>query len=162
MDGDARAANMAINTVSCSVAFFDFKYTGIGLGVYDSVSLGQLLGGDDWLDHSIAMCAGERKVLQEYWDAFKPFCDHKGVYYNWDLLVHHWEAALVDRLRFEASSGFEANKHWLEARVRHILQDRGWWEWLNRANEHNGACSRNFDQRKRDDKDDGGWVVAYR
>jgi hypothetical protein len=46
------------------------------------------------------------------------------------LLVRHWETALVDWCRFQASWGFWGNTEWLEARVRSILADQGWRNWL--------------------------------
>ena len=46
--------------------------------------------------------------------------------------MRHWEAALVDWCRFQASWGFWGNTEWLQARVRSILADEGWREWLLR------------------------------
>ncbi|KAK6077709.1 transporter [Seiridium cupressi] len=40
-----------------------------------------------------------------------------GKEYPWDVFVKHWEAALVDWLRFQASWGFWGNTEWLEARI---------------------------------------------
>ena len=50
--------------------------------------------------------------------------------YEWALFVRHWEAALVDWLRFQMSWGAWGNTEWLEARVRSILSDDEFKKWL--------------------------------
>lgn len=160
--GDVKAENMVTDVAGSKVAFFDFQYIGLGLGVCDlaklltcSVSLDQLLGGRPaQLEYSMGMCEGERELLWQYWTALKHFGDLKGVYYSWELFVRHWEAALVDWLRFQASWGFWGNTQWLEARVRSILQDQSWWDWLDKANEHDGSCPDDLGGNRRDDKND--------
>lgn len=166
--GDVKAENMVTDMPGSSVAFFDFQYIGLGLGVCDlaklltcSVSLEQLLGStaaaadiSEQLEYSMPMCDGERQLLWQYWGALKHFGDRKGVYYSWELFVRHWEAALVDWLRFQASWGFWGNTRWLEARVRSILQDQSWWDWLDNADEHDGTCPDDVGGSRRDDKND--------
>lgn len=167
--GDVKSENMATDVAGGHVALFDFQYIGLSLGVCDlaklltcSVPLGQILGGDAGddaaagaqLEYSMAMCEGERELLWRYWSRLKRFGDAKGVYYSWELFVRHWEAALVDWLRFQASWGFWGNTRWLEARVRSILQDQSWWDWLDKANEHDGSCPDDLGGNRRDDKND--------
>ena len=62
-------------------------------------------------------------MLQQYWEKIKI---DSGKEYEWDLFIRHWEIALVDWLRFQASWGFWGNTEWLEARVRSILGDEQW------------------------------------
>ena len=149
--GDVKSENMVSDTTEKNVAMFDFQYIGLGLGVSDlaklftcSVPLDMLLGAETarrGVDYSMPMCDGERALLWEYWNGqLKGFADAAGIYYSWNLFVRHWEAALVDWLRFQASWGFWGNTEWLEARVRFILQDQSWWDWLDHANDHDGTC----------------------
>ena len=137
--GDVKSENMFGSTLSSSsssaaaVAFFDFQYVGLGLGVCDlaklftcSVPLGQLLGDGDGDDDGgvpweLDMPAGERALLQHYVRALESVA---GKRYPWDVFTRHWEASLVDWLRFQASWGFWGNTDWLEARVRFILKRR--------------------------------------
>jgi hypothetical protein len=56
-----------------------------------------------------------------------------GKEYEWDIFLAHWEAALVDWLRFQASWGFWGNRLWLEARVRYVLAEGRLEETLGAA-----------------------------
>lgn len=153
--GDVKSENMVSDHSGEKVAFFDFQYIGLGLGVSDlaklltcSVPLDQLLdaptttNGDaatPTIAYSMPLCPGEKALLQAYWAALQPFAERASVHYSWELFLRHWEAALVDWLRFQASWGFWGNTGWLEARVRYILQDQSWWDWLDRANRDDGS-----------------------
>jgi hypothetical protein len=146
--GDVKSENMVSDSTETKIAMFDFQYIGLGMGVSDlaklftcSVPLDMLLGAETpRIEYSMPMCDGERSLLWAYWHThLKPFADAAGIYYSWNLFVRHWEAALVDWLRFQASWGFWGNTEWLEARVRLILQDQSWWDWLDHANDHDGT-----------------------
>ena len=87
-----------------------------------SVPLSMLVedqGRGDLVDAELDMQSGERELLSYYLRSLK---DVNGKDYPWDLFTKHWEAALVDWLRFQASWGFWGNTEWLEARVRHIIK----------------------------------------
>ncbi|GAB7324281.1 hypothetical protein MBLNU13_g08252t2 [Cladosporium sp. NU13] len=132
--GDVKSENLFTNAPGDQVAFYDFQYVGLGLGVCDlakfftcSVPLEMLVLSEEVPD-VLAMDEGERVLLEKYWSNFQKVGGEKG--YDWELFVRHWETALVDWLRFQASWGFWGNTEWLEARVRSILQDDGWREFL--------------------------------
>jgi hypothetical protein len=125
--GDVKSENLFTNTAGDKVAFYDFQYVGLGLGVCDlakfftcSVPHEMLVSSGD-VPHVLAMGDGEKKLLLRYWKNLK---EVGGREYGWERLVQHYEIALVDWLRFQASWGFWGNTDWLEARVRHILSDR--------------------------------------
>ncbi|KAK7747734.1 hypothetical protein SLS62_008878 [Diatrype stigma] len=116
------------------VAFFDFQYVGLGLGVCDlaklftcSVPLRLLTTEEEDDGGELGMDAGERRLLEHYRRRLREIA---GFDYDWGLLVRHWEAALVDWLRFQMSWGAWGNTAWLQARVRSILRDDGFREWL--------------------------------
>ncbi|GMK59595.1 hypothetical protein CspeluHIS016_0802010 [Cutaneotrichosporon spelunceum] len=124
--GDVKSENMFI-AHDGSVAFCDFQYAGLGLGVCDLAKLFtcsvpvEMLWKEDGA-HSLAMQPGEKELLERYRATLGE--------YGWDEMVRHWETALVDWCRFQASWGFWGNTEWLEARVRHILADVGWRAWM--------------------------------
>ncbi|KAJ5305816.1 hypothetical protein PENANT_c015G01316 [Penicillium antarcticum] len=134
--GDVKSENLFTNRSGEKVAFFDFQYVGLGLGVCDlaklftcSVPLGMLVDDDEYFSKTLSMCDGERRLLEYY---------HKGLIldgqtdaYDWATFRRHWETALVDWCRFQASWGFWGNTEWLEARVRSIVGDRDWRNWLH-------------------------------
>jgi hypothetical protein len=131
--GDVKSENLFTNTPGNQVAFYDFQYVGLGLGVCDlakfftcSVPL-EMLVPSEYVPDVLAMDEGERELLERYWRNLK---DVGGREYEWELFVRHWETALVDWLRFQASWGFWGNTDWLEARVRSILRDEGWRGFL--------------------------------
>lgn len=131
--GDVKSENLFTNTPGDQVAFYDFQYVGLGLGVCDlakfftcSVPL-EMLVPSEYVPDVLAMDEGERKLLERYWSNLKKV---GGKEYEWGLFVRHWETALVDWLRFQASWGFWGNTEWLEARVRSILGDERWREFL--------------------------------
>jgi hypothetical protein len=82
------------------------------------------------IPHALAIGDGEKELLLRYWKNLKAV---GGREYEWERLVQHYEIALVDWLRFQASWGFWGNTDWLEARVRHVVQDKVWREFLVRA-----------------------------
>ncbi|KAF3003046.1 hypothetical protein E8E13_006943 [Curvularia kusanoi] len=127
--GDVKSENLFTSQSGEEVAFYDFQYTGLGLGVCDlaklftcSVPLSMLVE-DAYVEDVLEMQDGEKKLLQQYLKTLK---DASGKEYPWEVFVQHWEIALVDWLRFQASWGFWGNTEWLEARVRSILGDEQW------------------------------------
>lgn len=139
--GDVKSENLFATSSGAEVAFFDFQYVGLGLGVCDlaklftcSVPLDMLIGfGGRKRSHSsdeLTMGSGEKELLEQYCATLKEFTEMAEIDYPWDLFVRHWETALVDWCRFQASWGFWGNTEWLEARVRSILKDEGWRDWL--------------------------------
>lgn len=134
--GDVKSENLFTTKSGSEVAFYDFQYVGLGLGVCDlaklltcSVPLRMLTDDDDDDEStSLEMGGGERRLLERYRETLLVGTDKV---YDWDTLVLHWETALVDWLRFQASWGFWGNTEWLEARVRCILEDQEWRTWLD-------------------------------
>lgn len=132
--GDVKSENLFTSTSGEQVAFYDFQYVGLGLGVCDlaklftcSVPLSMLIT-DKTFPHELQMQSGERSLLERYLSSLK---EESGKEYEWETFVRHWEIALVDWLRFQASWGFWGNTEWLEARVRSILNDQGWWQFVS-------------------------------
>ncbi|KAI7279324.1 hypothetical protein KC345_g5454 [Hortaea werneckii] len=132
--GDVKSENLFANTEGSAVAFFDFQYVGMGLGVCDlaklftcSVPMPMLTTEALSGDVALAMTDGERGLLQRYQ---RTVSSASGKGYPWQELKMHWSTALVDWLRFQASWGFWGNTSWLEARVRHILGDQQWLKWV--------------------------------
>lgn len=127
--GDVKSENLFTSRSGKEVAFYDFQYTGLGLGVCDLVKLFtcsvplDLLVIDQRIPQELKMQQGERQLLERYWKKLKEVGKQE---YNWDIFLRHWETALVDWLRFQASWGFWGNTEWLEARVRSILKDQDW------------------------------------
>ncbi|KAJ5812250.1 hypothetical protein N7474_008551 [Penicillium riverlandense] len=137
--GDVKSENLFTTTNGEQVAFFDFQYVGLGLGVCDlaklftcSVPLHMLVD-DAWREHEplpekLTMREGERGLLARY--RAHLLRNQEESKYEWDTFRRHWETALVDWCRFQASWGFWGNTEWLEARVRSILSNQGWRDWL--------------------------------
>ncbi|KAJ5622992.1 hypothetical protein N7490_011597 [Penicillium lividum] len=130
--GDVKSENLFTTTNGEGVAFFDFQYVGLGLGVCDlaklftcSVPLHMLV--DKHLPEQLTMGDGERQLLKRYHASL--IQGDPGLY-EWESFERHWETALVDWCRFQASWGFWGNTEWLEARVRSILSDQKWRDWL--------------------------------
>ncbi|KAI0139086.1 phosphotransferase enzyme family protein [Hypoxylon sp. NC0597] len=140
--GDVKSENLFTTKSGDKVAFFDFQYVGLGLGVCDlaklftcSVPLSLLTDDEEDIPNELLMEKGEKKLLEYYYSRLPGnFKDPQGrsQKYDWDDFVRHWETALVDWLRFQASWGFWGNTEWLEARVRSILQDEQWRNWLGK------------------------------
>lgn len=136
--GDVKSENLFSTAAGDRVAFFDFQYAGLGLGVCDlaklftcSVPPDMLTSSASAVPNELAMDHGERRLLEQYREVLlgrRPEGD--GLEYAWDDFCRHWEAALVDWCRFQASWGFWGNTEWLQARVRSILKDQGWRDWL--------------------------------
>lgn len=135
--GDVKSENLFTTTKGDKVAFFDFQYVGLGLGVCDlaklftcSVPLDMLIDADEPLPEELTMGDGEKKLLKHYHTCLLQ--NKESDLYEWKTFQRHWETALVDWCRFQASWGFWGNTEWLEARVRSILKDQKWRDWLNR------------------------------
>ncbi|KAI0477478.1 hypothetical protein GGR56DRAFT_637456 [Xylariaceae sp. FL0804] len=84
------------------------------------------------IPHILPMQGRERFLLQMYHQgSLIPLGEHADVReYPWNLFLLHYNTALVDWLRFQASWGFWGNTEWLQARVRSILKDPEWRKWL--------------------------------
>lgn len=135
--GDVKSENLFTTKKGDKVAFFDFQYVGLGLGVCDlaklftcSVHLNILVNEDVAYDmpDKLEMCEGEKALLKRYHGSLLQ--DKESDFYEWETFTRHWETALVDWCRFQASWGFWGNTEWLEARVRSILNDKKWRSWL--------------------------------
>ncbi|KAI1185171.1 kinase-like domain-containing protein [Nemania serpens] len=130
--GDVKSENLFTTRSGSEVAFYDFQYVGLGLGVCDLAKLFtcslplRMLTKDDG-SAELGMGEGERTLLERYREGLLAGADRE---YDWDVFVRHWETALVDWLRFQASWGFWGNTEWLEARVRSIVNDQNWKTWL--------------------------------
>ncbi|KAJ5084438.1 hypothetical protein NUU61_009017 [Penicillium alfredii] len=134
--GDVKSENLFTTADGDAVAFFDFQYVGLGLGVCDlaklftcSVPLRLLVDVDEPLPEQLTMCDGESRLLKRYHACLLQNNDPD--LYPWDTFKRHWETALVDWCRFQASWGFWGNTEWLEARVRSIIGDQEWRGWLH-------------------------------
>ena len=133
--GDVKSENLFTTESGDKVAFFDFQYVGLGLGVCDlaklftcSVPLHMLVDRKGPLPKELTMQPGERDLLDAYRTTL---LGHQAApSYYWSDFVRHWETALVDWCRFQASWGFWGNTEWLSARVRSIIGDQGWRDWL--------------------------------
>lgn len=132
--GDVKSENLFTTRDGAGVAFFDFQYVGLGLGVCDLAKLFtcsvpmHMLVKNETIPDKLAMCKGEKVLLQRYHTSLVQNQDP--AFYPWSEFRRHWETALVDWCRFQASWGFWGNTEWLEARVRSILDDREWRDWL--------------------------------
>ncbi|PYH42870.1 uncharacterized protein BP01DRAFT_359103 [Aspergillus saccharolyticus JOP 1030-1] len=134
--GDVKSENLFTTAAGEEVAFFDFQYVGLGLGVCDlaklftcSVPLGMLVDDEEDLPEQLPMRVGEKQLLEAY--RRRLLRGQPSELYDWDTFRRHWESALVDWCRFQASWGFWGNTEWLEARVRYILNDQEWRDWLH-------------------------------
>lgn len=109
--GDVKSENLFTTAAHDRVAFFDFQYVGIGLGVSDlakfmtcSVLQTSLTAADlgSSSDEKLQMDEGEEALLRQYHRSLE---EVSGLAYPWQLLVLHWNTALIDWLRFQASWG---------------------------------------------------------
>lgn len=132
--GDVKSENLFTDQIGGKVAFFDFQYVGLGLGVCDlaklftcSVPRAMLGAKKQRGQRRQPMDQSEEKLLRFYLERLQQVSEKQ---YDWQVFVRHWETALVDWLRFQASWGFWGNTEWLEGRVRSITADREWLEWL--------------------------------
>jgi hypothetical protein len=142
--GDVKSENLFTTINGDEVAFFDFQYVGLGLGVCDlaklftcSVPLHMLVDVNEPLPEQLTMRDGERRLLKRYRTSLLQ--DKESDLYEWEIFRRHWETALVDWCRFQASWGFWGNTEWLKARVRSILSDRGWRDWLHQNTSSRGG-----------------------
>jgi hypothetical protein len=85
---------------------------------------------DKKIEQKLSMGQGEKKLLESYLENLEKASGRK---YQWEIFIRHWETALVDWLRFQASWGFWGNTSWLESRVRSILSDDEWISYLEHA-----------------------------
>jgi hypothetical protein len=127
-----KSENLFTTKQGDKVAFFDFQYVGLGLGVCDlaklfTCSLPISMLGDDG-EEVIPASAEELNLLRRYRETMAAGRD--SIEYNEEEFRRHWECALVDWCRFQASWGFWGNTEWLEGRVRWILRDPEWLKWL--------------------------------
>ncbi|KAK7052537.1 kinase-like domain-containing protein [Favolaschia claudopus] len=128
--GDVKSENLFTTTNGTTAAFYDFQYVGLGLGVTDLAKLFTCSVPPAMLvvdRHEGRMSEGEEKLLRYY---LERLLRRSGKKYEWVVFVRHWETAVVDWLRFQASWGFWGNTDWLEGRARAILRDGGWRGWL--------------------------------
>lgn len=138
--GDVKSENLFTTADQSRAAFFDFQYVGLGYGACDlaklftcSIPLNMLVR-DRHVPQKLDMTEGERGLLEEYRSTLFENGKKWGLTeeaYPWDDFKRHWETALVDWCRFQASWGFWGNTEWLEARVRNILADKEWRSWLD-------------------------------
>lgn len=107
--GDVKSENLFTTEDGTAVAFFDFQYVGLGLGVSDlaklltcSVSVDMLTSEELGMvaAEAIDMGEGERRLLEYYRAAIE---EKSGKSYPWEVFRRHWETALVDWLRFQSS-----------------------------------------------------------
>ncbi|KAF7555013.1 hypothetical protein G7Z17_g2488 [Cylindrodendrum hubeiense] len=135
--GDVKSENLFTTEMNDEVAFFDFQYVGLGLGVCDLAKLFtcsvpmNMLTDKNTIPNKLSMKRGEKTLLKHYRKTLlsrRP--PGREIDYPMNIFVRHWETALVDWCRFQASWGFWGNTEWLEARVRSILADQGWRDWL--------------------------------
>lgn len=132
--GDVKSENLFTNNKGDKVAFFDFQYVGLGLGVCDlaklfTCSVPRTMLGKNRRARP-AMGTDEERLLRHYLEKVQRV---SGKVYDWEVFIRHWETALVDWLRFQASWGFWGNTEWLEGRVRSILADPEWYTWLRNS-----------------------------
>ncbi|KIW01505.1 uncharacterized protein PV09_06984 [Verruconis gallopava] len=121
--GDVKSENLFSTADGSSVAFYDFQYVGLGLGVSDLAKLFTCSVPAKLLPADKGLGAQEEVFLRYYHDKLELA---SGRTYPWDTFIRHWEFALLDWLRFQASWGFWGNTDWLEERGRGILQMNGW------------------------------------
>lgn len=102
--GDVKSENLFTTANGDAVAFFDFQYVGLGLGVCDLAKLFTCSVSEHLLEsptsERMAMDSGEEKLLRRYLDKLTQV---SGREYKWDIFIKHWERALVDWLRFQVS-----------------------------------------------------------
>lgn len=140
LHGDVKSENLFSTESGDEVAFFDFQYTGLGLGVCDLAKLFtcsvpvEMLTASTGEPRLLTMGDGERHLLLQY---RRELLQGEGVIhapvYDWIEFQRHWETALVDWCRFQASWGFWGNTTWLQARVRSILHEGEWLQWIKNA-----------------------------
>ncbi|PKS05118.1 hypothetical protein jhhlp_008485 [Lomentospora prolificans] len=136
--GDVKSENLCTTERGDQVAFFDFQYVGLGLGVCDLAKLFtcsipvNMLMRKGRIPDALPMDDGEKGLLELYRrELLRHRPDSDDWEYPWEEFVRHWETALVDWCRFQASWGFWGNTEWLEARVRSIVNDDNWLKWLD-------------------------------
>lgn len=105
--GDVKSENLFTTTGGDVIAFYDFQYVGLGLGVCDLAKLFTCSVPERMLEiptsKSMGMGIGEEKLLKRY---LSKLTQVSGKDYEWDVFMRHWERALVDWLRFQVSFFF--------------------------------------------------------
>ncbi|CAI4212135.1 unnamed protein product [Parascedosporium putredinis] len=136
--GDVKSENLCTTDSGDQVAFFDFQYVGLGLGVCDlaklftcSVPMDLLVGSGRGFPMNLLWAMGRSGCWRCTGRSCYVVPRRNGRAYDWIEFTRHWETALVDWCRFQASWGFWGNTEWLEARVRSILKDEEWLKWLD-------------------------------
>ena len=121
--GDVKSENLFSSEDGSSVAFYDFQYVGLGLGVCDLAKLFTCSVPSHMLVAQRGMTEDEEKLLRFYHGKLEQMAGRK---YSWEVFVTHWETAMLDWCRFQASWGFWGNTAWLEERCRGILATDKW------------------------------------
>jgi Ser/Thr protein kinase RdoA (MazF antagonist) len=121
--GDVKSENLFSTNDGSSVAFFDFQYVGLGLGVCDLAKLFTCSVPSQMLDARKDMTDDEEKLLRFYHTKLERQASRE---YPWDVFQRHWETALLDWCRFQASWGFWGNTAWLGERCGGILAGDTW------------------------------------
>lgn len=102
--GDVKSENLFTTANGDAVAFFDFQYVGLGLGVCDLAKLFTCSIPESMLstisNEDFIMGSAEKELLQQY---LRKITKVSGKEYKWEEFVRHWETALVDWLRFQVS-----------------------------------------------------------
>ena len=94
----------------------------------------------------------EKRLLILYRKSLLRYETGGGLDYPEEEFLRHWECALVDWCRFQASWGFWGSTEWLQARVRYIIREPGWHEWLREEYHADEECS-SIDSHLRGDKE---------
>ena len=122
--GDAKAANIMMNSEGNECAMYDFQYVGRGFGVKDVVY---------FLSTSVKNMAQNEKDLLGYYHGElvkgllrKPNGEKLAEEYTVDVMMEHYEWALIDWLRFMKGWGMWGDCKYVENRVNEIRKKLGW------------------------------------
>ena len=124
LHGDAKAANIVFNSEGTECAMYDFQYIGRGYGVKDLVY---------FLSTGVKnMAQNEKELLGYYHQELVSGLSRKenGVQlaeqYTKDIMMEHYELALVDWLRFMKGWGMWGDSRYVERRVDEIRKKYNW------------------------------------
>jgi len=122
--GDAKAANIVFNSEGTECAMYDFQYVGRGYGVKDVVY---------FLSTSVKNIAqNEKDLLKYYYEELVKGLSRKqngaqlAEQYTFDIMMEHYEYALIDWLRFMKGWGMWGDSRYVENRVNEIRKKLGW------------------------------------
>jgi len=122
--GDAKSANIVFNSEGTECAMYDFQYVGRGYGVKDLVY---------FLSTGVKNAATHEKDLLGYYHqellkglARKPNGAQLAEEYTFDIMMEHYEWALIDWLRFMKGWGMWGDYRYVENRVKEIRKKIGW------------------------------------